>query len=264
MRRILSIVFWIIILAGVTSLFIFSNKKQDEIVCPKFEIEVDYGKAPVLITQGNIRQQITDSKIKVRGKALGHIEVEKIQELFDNNPFIKTAAISIGVNGVVKASIKQRNPLVRVIDQKGKQFYIDEEGYLMPLSPDFPARLIIASGNISPVGKIRKKGKKVDEISPYQKLPADLQKVYITALALRNDIFNNALIEQIYLNEAKEIELFPKIGRQSIILGDTVFIAEKLKNLKIFYTDGMKNTGWDTYKSINLKFRNQVVCLKSE
>ncbi|NTW23121.1 MAG: hypothetical protein HGA37_00365 [Lentimicrobium sp.] len=264
MRRILSIVFWIVILAGVTSLFIFSNHKQDEVVCPKFEIDVDYGNAPVLVTQGNIRQQITDNKIKVRGKALGQIEVEKIQKLFDNDPFIKKAAISIGVNGIVKASIKQRNPLVRVIDQKGQQFYIDEEGYLMPLSPDFPARLIIASGNISPIGKIRKKGKNEENITPYKKLPVDLQKIYITALSLRNDIFNNALIEQIFMNESKEIELIPKVGRQSIILGDTTFLSEKLKNLKIFYTDGMKNTGWDTYKSINLKFRNQVVCLKSE
>jgi cell division protein FtsQ len=264
MKRILTIVFWSIIVAGVSSLFIFANQKQKKLACPKFEINIDYQNAPVLITQGNIRQQITQNKIKVRGNEVGKIEVEKIQNLLDANPFFKKATITIGVNGVVKASLIQRNPVVRVIDMKGKQFYIDDEGSLMPLSPEFPARVIIASGNIKPVGSIRNKISEKDGVPGYMNLPSALRQVYIAAMALKDDVFGNALIEQIYVNDDTEIELFPKIGQQNIILGDTSRLAEKLKNLKVFYTDGMKNTCWNTYKTINLKYRNQVVCTKTK
>lgn len=264
MKRILSITFWIMIVAGVSSLFIFANKEQDKLICPKFEIDVIYDDAPVLVTQGNFRQQITQNKIKVRGREIGEIEVEKIQDIFSNNPFVKTASITIGVNGLVKATIRQRNPVVRVIDLKGFQFYIDEEGYLMPLSPEFPARVMIASGKIKPVGKINKEFKNDAGLVQYKKLPADLQKIFVTAMAVRKDAFSNSLIEQLVLNETGEIELFPKIGKQTIVLGDTTQITEKLNNLKVFYTDGLKKTGWDAYKTINLKFRNQIVCTKTK
>jgi len=264
MKRILAITFWMMIVAGVSCLFIFANKKQDKLICPKFQIDVIYDDAPVLVTQGNFRQQITQNKIKVRGQEIGQIEVEKIQKILTDNPFVKTASITIGVNGLVKATIRQRNPVVRVIDMKDFQFYIDEEGYLMPLSLEFPARVIIASGKIKPVGKINKDFKNDAEQVQYKKLPADLQKIYVAAMAVRKDAFCNSLIEQLVLNEAGEIELFPKIGQQSIILGDTTQITEKLDNLKVFYTDGMKKTGWNTYKTINLKFRAQIVCTKTK
>lgn len=264
MKRILKIAFWIAIVAGVSYLFIFANIRQDKLICPKFEIKVIYNEAPVLITQGNIRQEITRNKIKVRGKELGNIEVEKIQELLNQNPFIKTASITTGVNGVVKASVIQRNPLVRVVDMKGTQFYLDEEGYLMPLSPEYPARVIIAGGKIKPIGKIEKyKSNNPDQLQ-YKKLPSDLQKIYVTAMEIRKEEFSNSLIEQLFLNENGEIEMIPKIGQQSIILGDTSQIKEKLRNLKVFYTDGIKATGWDSYKTINLKYRNQVVCTKTK
>lgn len=264
MKRILAIAFWIMIVAGVSSLFIFANQKQDKLICPKFEIEVSYNNAPALITQGNLRQQVTHNKIKVKGQEIGQIEVEKIQELFNANPFVKSATIAIGVNGVVKATVIQRNPVVRVVDMKNSQFYIDEDGYLMPLSPEFPARVMNAAGKIQPVEKINKDLKNEDDQLQFKKLPAELQKVYIAAMAIRKDAFSNSLIEQLVLNETGEIELFPKIGQQSIILGDTTRITEKLNNLKVFYTDGMKKTGWNTYKTINLKYRNQIVCTKTK
>lgn len=264
MKRILLVAFWIIIIAGVSFLFVYSNNRQEKLVCPEFQINVKYDNAPVLITQGNIRQQITKQEIKIRGKEIGSIEVEKIQKLLDKNPFIKQASITIGVNGVVKADLTQRNPIVRVIDKNGTQFYIDDEGFLMPLSPEYPARVIIASGNIVSVSKLVNKLAKDKNRPQYKNLPGDLQQVYKTAMALREDVFSNSLIEQIYINENGETELFAKIGNQNIILGDTARINEKLKNLTVFYTRGMKNTGWNNYKTINLKFRNQVVCTKTK
>jgi cell division protein FtsQ len=134
----------------------------------------------------------------------------------------------------------------------------------MPLSPEFPARVIIAGGYIKPIGKIRKYRSIDPDQLQYKKLPSDLQKIYVTSMEIRKDVFSNSLIEQLFLNEEGEIEMFPKIGQQIIMLGDTSQVKEKLRNLKVFYTDGMKTTGWDSYKTINLKYRNQVVCTKTK
>jgi len=65
------------------------------------------------------------------------------------------------------------------------------------------------------------------------------------------------------LNQSGEIELIPKIGDQIILLGDTTQISEKLEKLKIFYTMGNRNEAWASYRVINLKYQDQVVCKKS-
>ena len=59
-----------------------------------------------------------------------------------------------------------------------------------------------------------------------------------------------------------DFELIPLVGKQLIILGDANDIKEKFDNLQIFYKQGLSHEGWDKYDTINLKYRNQVVCTK--
>ena len=37
---------------------------------------------------------------------------------------------------------------------------------------------------------------------------------------------------------------------------------EKLENLRLFLREGIVLKGWNVYKEINLKFKNQIVCVK--
>jgi cell division protein FtsQ len=75
----------------------------------------------------------------------------------------------------------------------------------------------------------------------------------------KND-FLKAQIEQIYLNDEKEFELIPKIGNNTILFGDTEDMKEKFEKLIVFYRKGLNTIGWNKYKFINLKFKNQIVC----
>jgi cell division protein FtsQ len=58
------------------------------------------------------------------------------------------------------------------------------------------------------------------------------------------------------------MELVPRLGEQIILFGTGEDASEKLEKLKAFYLQVVKQAGWDTYKTINLKFDNQVVCSK--
>ena len=89
-----------------------------------------------------------------------------------------------------------------------------------------------------------------------------VSSIYTLATFIVKDEFFKAQIEQIYITDSKEIELIPKVGNHIIIFGSIQDIEEKLEKLKLFYTKGLKKTGWNKYKTINLKFRNQIVCTK--
>ena len=76
-------------------------------------------------------------------------------------------------------------------------------------------------------------------------------------------LFLTTLIQQIYVNKDKEIELYPAIGNHKIVFGDAQNLNEKFNKLKLFYTEGLnKSDAWTKYSIINLKYKNLVVCTK--
>jgi cell division protein FtsQ len=271
MRRIINISITLILAIGIVYLFVFANLKQRDVICKEFIINIDYDGAPTLIKTYNIRNEITAAGIRIKGQPVEYLQARKLTTLLNNNPYVKKATISVSVNGVVTANVLQRNPLIRVVDQDFNQCIIDHDGYVMPVSHEFPVRLIVANGNIPGLKQFKLPVSGSDEyvstsnalkVLKKRPLPTELSKIYNLALELEKDTITSALVEQIYINDNKELELIPKLGNQSIIFGDTTFLKEKVEKLKLFYSEGMKTMWWMNYKTINLKYKNQVVCSK--
>mgnify|MGYP002535177109 CR=1 FL=1 len=119
---------------------------------------------------------------------------------------------------------------------------VDEDGKIMPLSRKYTSRVVVATGNIS--RKFACNG------------------LYPFIMTLRNDEFWDALVEQIVVEKGNEVVLIPKVGNFRIVLGTLDDMNEKLENLRLFLREGIVLKGWNVYKEINLKFKNQIVCVK--
>jgi cell division protein FtsQ len=91
-----------------------------------------------------------------------------------------------------------------------------------------------------------------------------LDELYELATYISNDAFLKAQIEQIYIERNKEITLIPKVGDQEIIFGKAEDIKKKFDKLVLFYTKGINPNNLNLYKTINLKFDNQIVCKKNQ
>lgn len=258
MKRILNIVLTVLLSAGIVFLFVFANTKQNDVLCESFEINIHYNDAPELITKRTIRHQVTESGIRVKGQPVTSIPVMKLQKVLSRNPYVKRATISVAVNGIVTANILQRDPLVRVVDKDYNQCMLDHDGVVMPVNPEFPVRLVVANGNIESVRLISA----ISQKKANKSLPKDLSQVFRIASMLEKDSLTAAMIEQIYINDRKEIEMIPKIGDHTIVVGDTLMLGDKMRNLRLFYKEGMKTFAWNNYKEINLKYKNQIVCSK--
>lgn len=61
---------------------------------------------------------------------------------------------------------------------------------------------------------------------------------------------------------APEIELVPRVGSHTILFGPPDDAAEKFDKLLTFYRHGLRNIGWHEYRTINVKYKDQVVCTK--
>ena len=64
-----------------------------------------------------------------------------------------------------------------------------------------------------------------------------------------------------YVEADGQMEVIPKIGGQTIRFGMVdENLPEKFDRLKIFYNEGLRKVGWDKYKTIDLRYKDQVVC----
>jgi cell division protein FtsQ len=88
--------------------------------------------------------------------------------------------------------------------------------------------------------------------------------LYKTADFIRRDSLWDAQIAQIYVNTDREIELIPRVGSQRILIGNADSLNVKLRNLQAFYKQVLPHVGWDKYRTINIKYTNQVIGVKNE
>jgi cell division protein FtsQ len=134
----------------------------------------------------------------------------------------------------------------------------------MPLSEKYTANVIVANGNIlESYATTYKASLNLITKDSTSKKNKTLQELYAMAKYISTDPFWKAQVQQIYVNEDRDMEIVPMVGNQKIIFGDTIAMDEKFKKLLTFYQQGLNTTGWwNKYSTINLKFKNQIVCTK--
>lgn len=243
---------WLICLAGMVVLMSFINKKKEEVKCTKVEILIPG--ADNFIEREEIDAILKKDQGQLLGRNLQGINIHEIEKSLKANPYIAFAKVYLDMDGVMRVEIKQRQPVLRILNAGGQDFYIDSEGLKMPMSANFTANVLVATGNI-----LEGFGGKIDTL--FTPLATDL---YQTALFLKKDTLWDAQIEQLYVNDKNDIELVPRVGNQRIILGNANSLETKMTNLLAFYKQAMPMVGWNAYKSINLKYINQIVCEKND
>jgi len=261
-QRIFDLVMLGLLLAGMSVLLGFVNYEQNDTACERLIINLHHGESGVLISKADIDTLILVSSGDIVGRPLRHINTELIERSISLHPYILEARVYESITGDVHVHAFQRQPVLRVLTEKNTSYYIDEHGVVLPYSPDYPVRVQIASGYI-PGACFRDSlhfdgGQGLDSVSNKPLLSG----LYQLALFIRNDPFFEAQVEQIYVNKMQEFELIPKVGNHIVLLGDTTRLREKFHDLLVFYKEGLNMIGWNKYKIINVKYKNQVVCSK--
>jgi cell division protein FtsQ len=182
------------------------------------------------------------------------IDQRQIENLLRQNPYVENVDVLINIHSVLVINIKEKNPVARVFNTSFESFYIDDKGKLFPVSSTYIPKLVVASGNIG-----------ASYIQPAANNDTNLRvlrELKELAILLRKNEFLNAQITQIYVADNGEYELVPLLGEHIILFGGIENAGDKIENLEVFYKDALVKLGWDKYKTINIKYKNQVVCLK--
>ena len=242
MNKIIKISLWTLSIIFLLITMGFVSREQRQLSCTSVDIRINYDHKNFFVEKGDILSMIAAKGIKLVGVPLSVVNFENMETLINTNPSIAKVEVYSTIAGEIKIDIVQRKPIIRIIsDDLLLNFYIDENGKKMPLSSKHTSKVLIANGNIK---------------------TSMLDDLFKLAKYVDKNNFWKSQIQQIYINLDEEIELIPRVGRHKIIFGDVSDMDEKFKKLMIFYKKGLHYTGWNKYKTINLKFKNQIVCTK--
>ena len=251
-KKILSIVLWVVTAAALVVLFIFARES--------------YLHAPVkgvnLIPEsdsGFVRRSELHDEIGgyCNQKNIGTVDMEAIQHHLDANPWIESNAAYIDLNGMLNVNFKEYHPSFRVYGKNGRSVYVTQQGIVIPSSRRYIPYVLIASGNFD----LR------NDSTAYplnDTLPAD--RNLIDALYWHKTIEGNPFISncigQLYCNEKNEFELTVKGIDARVIVGDTCNASDKLNRLELFMKQKADSHEIQNMKNINLSYKNQIVCTK--
>jgi len=263
-RKILIAAAWMITVVGLTASLGFVSKSERNVVTKELDINIFNNEENLFLSESDVKQFLNDREDPLLSVSYKNIDIPAVERALNSHPAIENAEVSGSINGEIRIDIKQRTPVLRIINKDGESYYIDAQSKLMPLNNNYSARVIVATGEIYEpfarryqfsVAQI-KKSSLFSEVSL-------LDDILDVAGYINNDSCLSKLIQQINVNADRELELFPAIGDHKIVFGDSKNIGEKFNKLKLFYTQGLnKSDGWARYSAVNLKYKNIVVCTK--
>lgn len=243
------------ILLGGYFYFAFMLKREGEksLVCKDVKIILLDSLQNRIVSKKEVLAIINDYAGDIIGKSLSEINLANIESFLNVRSAIKESQVSITREGELTVKINQRKPILR-IETKNGGFYVDETEYIFPLVDHFTSYVPIVNGNIPLSIEDNHRGVAADDMNLW------MHEILELGRYINSNKFWDSQIEQIYIDKSGDVIFYPRVGDHKIIFGEAKNIEEKFNKLYIFYKSAIPNKGWERYKSINLKYKDQIVC----
>ena len=242
LKKILSILS-VVVLAGylVYSVLAMTDRHEDSRLCRGVDLHITDSLHFDLIDEEMVLAVLQEHSIDPVGMPLEEIEPEKIEATLLMHPLVGKVQCYKTGGDMLRINLSSKVPLVRVINNRGQDFYVDSRGEILT-QRSLAVQLPVATGYID-----------------RQFAAGELLEV---VRVIDRSEFWKAQVEQINVTKDGQIELVPRVGDHLLILGTAQDVENKLQRLMNFYEKGLDNVGWNKYRSISVAYENQVVCKK--
>ena len=236
-------IFWVVLGAGLGALSLSAANFKSSAPLKGIVVNIDgFGNDDgYFMKPTDIEHEIVQVIGSVSKHTVGDVSCDVVEDVLSKNPFISKVDVYVSGNGQLTAHIAQRKPILRVMSN-GHNFYLDTEGKRMPVSTHYTPHVHVLTGAAA-----EKHAEDVLDLVQH----------------IRDDEFMNAFVGQLDYPVQGEVTLIPTVGHAEILFGTPDRIAEKFENLKAFYSEVITEVGWDQYRTIDLRFRDQIICKKN-
>jgi cell division protein FtsQ len=204
--------------------------------------EIVFAETQAFITKEEVNNLLKQNLGTLTSVKKVQLDLSKVEKSIAKNPMVGKAEVYATVDGKLVAEISQKKPVARIFNG-AKSYYLDYEGNEMPLSQNETARVPLLTGNLTEVD-----AKRLTKLLDY----------------IYDDNFLKKNITGLEVYPKGNIVMAARGYDFEIMFGSPINIDRKFDNYKAFLQDAIKDTLTEKYKTINLKFTQQVVCTKKQ
>lgn len=218
------------------------TKPDQKVLCKSVSICIKDSTEHRFVNASMIYHHLEKHHINPIGKLTGIAETDCIEKSIAQLSPIKETHCYMGYNGNLHITINQRCPLFRVLPQKGKSYYIDQDRQPMPTSNLFTAYTPIVTGNVS---------KDMAQ-----------QELYDFMIYLLNDKAWNALFAEVHIDNKQNIRLTCRQGIKYIEMGKLANYHKKMEKLRAWYQQYPHKNDPCLYEKITITYDELIFCTK--
>jgi cell division protein FtsQ len=244
-KSILKYLFWGALFIYIALTIVFYQKENNNLICSKININ-NLSEKPIT-SDRSIEKIIVANFPNIIGDIQGNLNIDHLEKLINKLPTVMESEVYTSLyddNGMsgfaINIDLINNEPIARLFSSEFN-YYLDSNGELIPKDV-LPTRLVVFTGKIT-----------TNRIS---------KEIIFLAQFIHNDEFLRSLVEQVNILPNGEYEIFTKFSNQYVIFGNFEGYKNKFYKLKKFFLNAKKNINFSNYKSLNLKFKDIVVCTK--
>ena len=232
-----------LLLAYVITMFVWSRAEASRHLCHGIEVVID-GKGKVSsITENSVKEVLKDYPGKIVGQPVHSVNTYAIADYLRKFNNFETVDCMITTQSNLKVRVVPMIPAIRVFDGD-KSYYVNKDGKTMAAIPGFHVDVPVVTGHFSKTFR------------PESVLPV--------VRFLQNDSILNNVVGMIDAKDSENIILVPRIKGHVINIGDTSRLAEKRQAILTAYRSILPYKGWETYDTISVKFKGQIVATRRD
>lgn len=246
-KKILKTGLLLLLVVFLIFVLLYSVQKMKQIKYASLKIEIPEN-TPRYLDESGVRKVVMSYVPSLMSMSIDSVDLGALEQRLESVAAIKNAEVyhkilidDFQLSAQLVVHVYQREPIVRVLSG-GRDYYMDAEGVSIGERGAYARKVILITG-------------KVDE--------EYLRKELLPLIEfIRCDEFWRAQIKDIYVDANGELTMLPLVGDETVLFGSPERYEEKFRNLKALYEQGFSKFGWNKYKTIDLRYRGQVVCGK--
>lgn len=222
---------------------VWANYVARHHVCTGITVIVEGSPQLDSLIRNGITEELQKYPMPLVGSELHQINIGEVEKYLSRRNNFESVNCMISSRGEIVVKVVPLIPVIRVF-YGNNSYYINKDGKHIVSNAEYYSDVPVVSGKFT------------RNFTPKYVIPV--------ANYIKENPVLNELVSMIYAEDKNNLILIPRIRGHVINIGDTSRLAEKTRNLDIFYREVMPFKGWEEYDTISVKYRGQVVATRRD
>lgn len=233
------IVLLVVLLGYVAFAFAFVHEENANRICTGIDFRIVGNTLPDSVLRQGVNSQLARYGHKIKGEKIEKINLKGLEEYLSTFSNFESVECSINPDSRLRITISPIKAEVRVFTDKGNSFYINRYGKRIVADAEFFIDV------------------------PVLIVPQKYENCISSALSviryIGSDSELNTLISAYKIDGPNDLIIIPRLQGHVINFGDSTRLDDKKAAIMAAYRKVLPAKGWNTYDTISVKFKNQIV-----